>query len=189
MDRLEQVRALRALRTMAAPALVALSLAACATPEVRRPEPFARVPSTGGAIRPHGTDAPYQVNGRWYYPHAQPSYDEVGLASWYGAKFHNRHTADGEVFDQDAPSAAHTTLPLPSIVEVTNLANGKRIQVRLNDRGPFADGRILDLSRAAAVALGFERQGVTQVRVRYLGPATTPAPAVGPVAEAAEGDE
>ena len=95
----------------------------------------------------------------------------MGLASWYGAAEHNRHTADGEVFDQFALSAAHKTLPLPSIVEVTNLANGRKVQVRLNDRGPFVDGRLIDLSRGAAETLGFDRQGVAKVRVRYIGAA------------------
>jgi rare lipoprotein A len=124
----------------------------------------------GGRL--HGTDAPYQVAGRWYYPHAQPDYDEVGVASWYDASSsYNKHTADGEIFDETLPSAAHKTLPLPCIVEVTNLANGRRARVRVNDRGPFVDGRILDLSRAAAEELGYSRQGVVRVRVRYLGPA------------------
>jgi rare lipoprotein A len=118
-----------------------------------------------------GTQKPYQIRGRWYYPKADPHYDEVGLASWYGAAEHNRHTADGEMFDQLGLSAAHRTLPLPSIVEVTNLANGRTVRVRLNDRGPFVDGRLIDLSRGAAQQLGFDRQGLTRVRVRYVSPA------------------
>lgn len=116
----------------------------------------------------HGTDKPYEIGGRWYYPHAQPDYDQIGLASWYGAGEQYHHTADGEVFDQFGLSAAHRTLPLPSIVEVTNLANGRRIRVRLNDRGPFVDGRLIDLSRGAAEKLGFDRQGLARVRVRYI---------------------
>lgn len=156
----------RAARSLLIVLAAGAGLAACAT-GARYSPPVAG----GGEARPHGTDAPYQVEGRWYYPHAQPTYDQIGVASWYGAQFHNRRTADGEVFDQNAPSAAHTTLPLPSIVEVTNLANGRRVRVRLNDRGPFVDGRILDLSRAAAAELGFEREGVARVRVRYVGPA------------------
>jgi rare lipoprotein A len=119
----------------------------------------------------HGTDKPYEIGGRWYYPKAQPDYDQVGLASWYGAAEHNHHTANGEIFDQYGLSAAHKTLPLPSIVEVTNLANGKKLRVRLNDRGPFVDGRLIDLSRGAAEKLGFDRQGVAKVRVRYIGAA------------------
>jgi len=127
--------------------------------------------SAAAAARPkRGTMKPYQVNGRWYEPAEQPDYDEVGLASWYGSAHHGRPTATGEVFDQWAISGAHKTLPLPSIVEVTNLDTGKAIRVRLNDRGPFVDGRIVDLSRAAAERLGFDRKGVTRVRVRYVGP-------------------
>jgi rare lipoprotein A len=112
---------------------------------------------------------PYEVNGRWYTPREQPHYDEVGTASWYGYQHEGRPTANGEVFHKDVVSAAHKTLPLPSIVEVTNLSNGKKLRVRINDRGPFVDGRIIDLSQEAARRLGFEGQGVTKVRVRYLG--------------------
>ena len=111
---------------------------------------------------------PYQVNGVWYTPREDPGYDRVGMASWYGAAYHNRTTADGEVFDETAITGAHTTLPLPCLAEVTNLENGKRVRVRLNDRGPFKAGRILDLSPAAARELGFLRQGSAQVRVRFL---------------------
>jgi rare lipoprotein A len=124
-----------------------------------------------GGARPRAYNRPYQVNGRWYRPEAQPDYDAVGLASWYSYETHNRTTADGEVFDARLPTAAHTTLPIPSYLEVTNLANGRRVRVRLNDRGPFVAGRIIDLSRAAAAQLGFVNQGTARVRVRYLGPA------------------
>ncbi len=122
---------------------------------------------------------PYQVDGRWYVPAEQPDYDEVGMASWYGDAFHAKATANGELFDMTAMTAAHKTLPLPSIVEVTNLGNGRRIRVRVNDRGPFVDGRILDLSRAAAGELGFAGQGLARVRVRYVGPATLGRPSDG----------
>ena len=115
--------------------------------------------------------APYQVHGVWYRPRSQPDYDAVGVATWYGAQYHNRHTADGEVFDMDRLSAAHTTLPLPCLVEVTNLDNGRRMRLRVNDRGPFVAGRILDVSRQAAQELGFYDKGSARVRVRYLGPA------------------
>ena len=154
-------------------------LAACAGPRyaveapgsgpIAETAPGEAPPVAGRSL--HGTDKPYEINGRWYYPRAEPDYDQIGLASWYGAGEHNRHTADGEVFDPFGLSAAHRTLPLPSIVEVTNLANGRRMQVRLNDRGPFVDGRLIDLSRGAAEALGFDHRGLTQVRVRYIGPA------------------
>jgi rare lipoprotein A len=114
---------------------------------------------------------PYEINGRWYYPAEQPDYDEVGTASWYGEQFHNHYTADGEVFDMNVPSAAHKTLPLPCMVEVTNLSNGRKIVVRVNDRGPFYGDRLIDMSKEAAIELGFYGHGTTQVRVRYLGAA------------------
>lgn len=116
-----------------------------------------------------GTMRPYQIRGRWYQPEEQPNYDERGLASWYGDQFHGRPTATGEPFDMNALTAAHKTLPLPGLVEVTNLANGRRVVLRVNDRGPFVDGRIIDLSRGAADALDLRRAGVGEVRVRYLG--------------------
>lgn len=116
-----------------------------------------------------GTMRPYQVRGRWYRPEEQANYDERGLASWYGPGFDGRPTASGERFDQDALTAAHKTLPLPGLVEVTNLSNGRRAVLRLNDRGPFVDGRIIDLSKGAADALGMLQSGVGEVRVRYLG--------------------
>ncbi|MCS6625173.1 septal ring lytic transglycosylase RlpA family protein [Roseibacterium beibuensis] len=116
-----------------------------------------------------GTMRPYQIRGRWYRPEEQPDYDETGMASWYGDQFHGRPTATGERFDMNALTAAHKTLPLPGLVEVTNLANGRTVVLRVNDRGPFVDGRIIDLSRGAADALDLRRAGVGEVRVRYLG--------------------
>lgn len=118
-----------------------------------------------------GTMRPYQIRGRWYHPAHQPNYEETGQASWYGPGFHGRPTATGERFDENALTAAHKTLPLPGLVEVTNLSNGRSAILRLNDRGPFVDGRIIDLSRGAAQELGLLNAGVGQVRVRYLGPA------------------
>lgn len=118
-----------------------------------------------------GTMRAYQIRGRWYHPAHQPNYDEVGQASWYGPGFHGRPTATGERFDENALTAAHKTLPLPGLVEVTNLANGRSAILRLNDRGPFVDDRIIDLSRGAATELGLLNAGLGQVRVRYLGPA------------------
>ena len=116
-----------------------------------------------------GTMRPYQVRGRWYRPSEDPDYEEVGLASWYGAQFNGRPTASGERFDMNALTAAHKTLPLPGLVEVTNLANGRSVVLRVNDRGPFVDNRIIDLSRGAAEALDMMGRGVGEVRVRYLG--------------------
>ncbi|MCP5373558.1 MAG: septal ring lytic transglycosylase RlpA family protein [Hyphomicrobiales bacterium] len=110
----------------------------------------------------------YQINGTWYYPAEDYDYAETGIASWYGPNFHNGRTANGEVFDMNRVSAAHRTLPLPSIVRVTNLGNGRSLIVRVNDRGPFAHGRIIDLSRRAAQLLGFQQQGTARVRVEIM---------------------
>jgi rare lipoprotein A len=112
--------------------------------------------------------SPYQIAGLWYYPAVDYDYDETGIASWYGPKFHGRPTANGEKFDMNMLSAAHRTLPLPSIVRVTNLDNGRSLVVRVNDRGPFARGRILDASRRSAQLLGFERSGTAKIRVQIL---------------------
>ena len=112
---------------------------------------------------------PYKINGKWYYPAINYEYDEVGYASWYGPGFHGKKTANGEIFNQNLISAAHRTLPLPSIVKVTNLENGKVLSfVRVNDRGPFAKNRIIDLSKEAAKELGFVNRGVAKVRVEIL---------------------
>ncbi len=109
---------------------------------------------------------PYQVAGVWYYPQADPDYDETGIASWYGEEFQGRQTANGEFFDMNKLSAAHKTLPMPSRVRVTNLENGRAIVLRVNDRGPFAHGRLIDVSRRAAQLLGFYRSGTARVRVQ-----------------------
>ncbi|MEQ8405247.1 MAG: septal ring lytic transglycosylase RlpA family protein [Oceanicaulis sp.] len=106
---------------------------------------------------------------------------EEGLASWYGPGFHGNLTANGEVFDQAAMSAAHRTLPLPSLARVTRLDTGQSVLVRINDRGPFVDHRVIDLSRAAAQVLGFIEDGVAQVRVEALGPADGADRAAAPV--------
>ena len=112
---------------------------------------------------------PYKINGKWYYPAIDYEYDEVGYASWYCPGFHGKKTANGEIFNQNKISASHRTLPLPSIVKVTNLENGKVLSfVRVNDRGPFARNRIIDLSKEAAKELGFVNKGVTKVRVEIL---------------------
>ncbi|RCK42996.1 hypothetical protein TH30_20020 [Thalassospira profundimaris] len=111
---------------------------------------------------------PYEIAGQWYYPAVDYEYSETGIASWYGPKFHGKKTANGEVFDQYEISAAHRTLPLPSIVRVTNLENGKSLKVRVNDRGPFAHGRIIDMSRRAAQLLGFEKKGTAKVMVEVI---------------------
>lgn len=112
---------------------------------------------------------PYRVAGKWYYPKVETGYNKVGTASWYGPNFQGRLTANGEVFDQYFLSAAHPTLPLPSYVQVKNLDNGRTVTVRVNDRGPFANNRMIDLSRRAAEVLGYIEQGTARVRVTYLG--------------------
>lgn len=111
---------------------------------------------------------PYQIKGLWYYPKVDYRYRETGIASWYGPQFHGKKTANGEIFDMNLVSAAHRTLPMPSIVRVINLRNGRALKIRVNDRGPFARGRIIDLSRRAAQLLGFLREGTVPVRVEIL---------------------
>ncbi|MCE2890225.1 MAG: septal ring lytic transglycosylase RlpA family protein [Hyphomonadaceae bacterium] len=132
--------------------------------------------------------APYQVNGTWYIPTHEPDYNEVGTASWYGRDFHGKSTANGELFDMNIVSAAHPTLPIPSLVEVTNLTNGRSMVVRVNDRGPFVADRLIDLSARGAELLGYREQGSTQVRVRYIGPAD-PEPVVTNANLTAPGEE
>jgi rare lipoprotein A len=114
---------------------------------------------------------PYRIGGQTYVPRHDPTYVEEGIASWYGPNFHGKLTANGELFDMDRLTAAHKTLPLPSLVRVTNLENGRQVIVRLNDRGPFAGDRIIDLSRRTAEKLGTREQGLARVRVEYIGPA------------------
>lgn len=109
---------------------------------------------------------PYVINGKTYYPSYDASYDKIGEASWYGPGFHGKYTASGETYDQHDFTAAHPTLPMPSLVRVTNLQNGKSLVVRINDRGPFASNRIIDLSKDSANALGIT--GTARVRVQFL---------------------
>ncbi len=155
--------------------LIGLGLVACSgityqSVATRRPSyPVAHPTPKGGGRYVVGK--PYFTHGRWYYPATNPGYNRVGTASWYGAKFHGRRTANGEVYDMRRLTAAHPTLPLPSYLEVINLNNGRSLLVRANDRGPFISGRIVDLSARAAELLGFKHAGTTRVRVRYLGPA------------------
>lgn len=118
---------------------------------------------------------PYKINRVRYYPKAFKTYNKNGLASWYGPRFHGKVTANGETFNQRRLTAAHNTLPLPSLVKVTNLNNKKSIIVRVNDRGPFAlnkRGRIIDLSERAAELLGMKEKGVARVNVKLLPSAT-----------------
>jgi rare lipoprotein A len=175
MRRAQGIRAGR----LAVVLLAGAALAACGTVAPKYSVRGGGYAPTPGAPRLKGTDQPYQVGGIWYAPHDQPHYDEKGIASWYGDAFHMKATADGEIFDMNQFSAAHTTLPLPSMVEVTNLDNGRKLVVRVNDRGPFVGGRLIDLSRAAAQELGYDRAGTAHVRVRYVGPAPLAGPEAG----------
>jgi rare lipoprotein A len=119
-------------------------------------------------IPPYKLGKAYQVDGAWFYPKVDYEYNETGIASWYGPDFHGKSTANGEIFDQNALTAAHKTLPMPTIVRVTNLENGRSIEVRINDRGPFKNNRVIDLTRRGAQLLGFEGQGTARVRVQVM---------------------
>ncbi len=112
---------------------------------------------------------PYEIAGIWYYPKVDNAYDETGIASWYGEPFHGRKTANGAVYDMHKLTAAHKTLPLPTDVRVTNLENGRSIIVTVNDRGPFAHSRIIDMSYKGAQLLGMVEKGTAKVRVQVIG--------------------
>ena len=111
---------------------------------------------------------PYEVNGKKYTPKKVTSYKETGIASWYGEDFHNKKTANGDTFDMNAMTAAHKTLPLPSVIKVTNLENGKSAKLLVNDRGPFVNDRLIDVSKKAAIVLGFKEKGTTKVKIEFL---------------------
>jgi rare lipoprotein A len=149
-------------------AATSLLAAACSTtpPPPRPPEDHTvRVPPNAGVYK---VGQPYQIDNVWYYPREQPDYDETGIASWYGPTFYGRPTANGELYDGNQLTAAHKTLPMPVNVRVTNLDNGKSLIVRVNDRGPYARGRIIDLSKRAAELLDVVQTGTARVRVTYL---------------------
>ena len=152
-------------------ALVVLSLAGCGQSlylrESHRGIVQGREVVKGEPIYKIGN--PYRIRGKLYTPRVDYGYKETGISSWYGPKFHNRRTANSEIFNENAMTAAHRTLPLPSYILVTNLQNNRSARLRVNDRGPFAKGRILDVSKKAARVLGFEKQGTTLVHVQILG--------------------
>jgi rare lipoprotein A len=166
-------------RVMIVTALVA-SLCACSVPKGRSPVDETQtlsprvikvgdpIPKGGGVFK---IGDPYLAGGKWYRPVNDPSYDQVGMASWYGDFFHGRKTANGEVYDMNALTAAHPTLPMPTYATVTNLSNNRTVVVRINDRGPYHSDRIIDLSHKAAELLGVYGHGTAQVRVRYFAPA------------------
>ena len=124
-----------------------------------------RIKQQGGVYK---IGKPYKINGTWYYPKEDYRYSEVGIASWYGSDFHNKKTANGEKYDMNTITAAHRTLPLPSVVKVTNLENGRSLIVRVNDRGPYAKNRIIDISKKGAALLGYQTQGTAKVKVEIM---------------------
>ncbi|RWF48305.1 MAG: septal ring lytic transglycosylase RlpA family protein [Mesorhizobium sp.] len=179
---------LRRVATVALLAASAALLAACASqPEpkgmvykkTRSKEYFAETeygvkasPRAAFMRRGGGRDQlgkPYQVRGKWYYPKEEKRYAKVGLASWYGDAFHGRLTANGEVYDTAQLTAAHPTMPLPSYARVTNLETGSSVIVRVNDRGPYHEGRIIDVSERAAQMLDYDKVGTAKVKVEYVG--------------------
>ena len=111
---------------------------------------------------------PYQIFGVSYFPQNYEDFEEIGTASWYGDDFHGKKTANGEIYNMGSMTAAHPTLPLPSMIRVTNLHNGKSVVVRVNDRGPFAKNRVVDVSERAATLLGFKDLGTTEVKIELL---------------------
>lgn len=146
-------------------AVAALILGACSSVELASHIAAVSRPQGEGVYK---VGQPYQINGVWYRPEESFSYDAVGVASWYGPGFDGKLTANGEIYDQNALTAAHPTLQMPSLVRVLNLENGRSVVVRINDRGPFANDRIIDLSHRAATLLGFVDQGTARVRVQVL---------------------
>jgi rare lipoprotein A len=150
---------------------VVIALGALAAGCASAPQNTVSVPPNAGVYK---VGSPYQIGGTWYYPREQPDYDETGIASWYGPGFYGHPTANGETFDADSLTAAHRTLPLPVNVRVTNLENGESVIMRVNDRGPFAKSRIIDVSERAAKLLGIYGPGTARVRVQYVARADLP---------------
>lgn len=159
---------------------VLLSVAACGTRGAHSPSRGGDSVTDGGG-RPGSTSRasgrersgykvgnPYQIDGTWYYPRESFDLVETGIASWYGPNFHGKRTANGEIYDQEALTAAHRTLQMPSIVRVTNLENGRQIVVRVNDRGPYSRGRVIDMTRQGAALLGYHNKGTAKVRIEVL---------------------
>ena len=145
---------------------LAMLLAACGGGRVELSQQAQGRQVAAGGIYKIGT--PYQIAGEWYYPRENTSYDNVGIASWYGPQFDGKRTANGEIFDMRLLTAAHPTLPMPIMAKVTNVENGKSLIVRINDRGPFKKNREIDLSKRGAEILGFVERGTAKVRVQYL---------------------
>lgn len=148
---------------------VSLLLSACASKEIEISDsPYSQAAAIKGQGGVYKVGNPYKISGKWYYPKEDYGYSEVGIASWYGKDFHAKKTANGERYDMNTLTAAHRTLPLPSIVRVTNLENGRSLVLRVNDRGPYAKNRIIDISKRGAQLLGYQTQGTAKVRVELL---------------------
>ncbi len=150
-------------------AFSALLLAAgCASNGIDLSKTYTQQSALSGKNGTYKVGNPYKIAGKTYYPEEDYGYSETGVASWYGKDFHAKYTANGEIYDMNTLTAAHRTLPLPSIVRVTNLENGRSLILRVNDRGPFAKDRILDISKRGAQLLGFLNQGTAKVRVEIM---------------------
>ncbi len=147
---------------------ILLSSCSSGTPELAglSPKAQAEIIKKYGGIYKIGK--PYKIGSRWYYPKEDYNYKEEGIASWYGEDFNGKPTANGERYEMNTLTAAHRTLPLPCIVKVTNLQNGRAVVVRVNDRGPYVKDRIIDLSKRGAQILGYLGQGTTRVRVEIM---------------------
>lgn len=155
------------LKIFSASMLSALILASCSSDKIGLNN-YSQAMALNGTNGTYKVGTPYKISGKWYYPEEDYSYSETGIASWYGKDFHAKYTANGEVYDMNALTAAHRTLPLPSIVRVTNMENGRSLVLRVNDRGPFAKDRIIDISKRGAQLLGFQAQGTARVKVEIL---------------------
>jgi len=172
------IRRCRSIGQIGSAALLCAAVAACSSNAARTYEPGTRKLSADSVVRNRPAIAaaghrqhlaePFRYAAA---PKAAPAYDNVGMASWYGGYFHGRRTANGEVFDRMALTAAHPSLPMSSYVRVTNLANERSLVLRVNDRGPYAHGRLIDVSERAAELLGFRRGGTAPVRVEPVDPA------------------
>ncbi|MBS9720397.1 septal ring lytic transglycosylase RlpA family protein [Tianweitania sp. BSSL-BM11] len=187
--RVASVKAVRRVTGVVAVSMLAVLVASCASQQktsskkTRSKEYFAesvygvkasprvsnlrtKLPRGGGRDQ---TGKPYMVKGRWYYPKEEKGYSKTGEASWYGSAFHGRLTANGEIYDMTHLTAAHPTMPLPSYARVTNMKNGNSVIVRVNDRGPYEKGRVIDLSQKAAEMLDYAHSGMASVKVDYVG--------------------
>ncbi len=155
-------------KILGAIALSLMALTSCTSDRIGLGDKYSQSAAISGKGGTYKIGTPYKIMGKWYYPKEDYNYVETGTASWYGKDFHAKYTANGEVYDMNTLTAAHRTLPLPSIVRVTNLENGRSLVLRVNDRGPFAKNRIIDISKRGAQLLGFQAQGTAKVKVEIM---------------------